>query len=62
MKTEFEHRHRDILTEYPAADPERAALALRDVPKASNHYIALMATCQLTKPAPGSLPGHVHFY
>ncbi len=32
METKFEQRLREILTEYPDIDPERAALALRSQP------------------------------
>ena len=48
VETEFERRLREIFTEYRGIDPERAALALKDQPEATNEQIA-----QLSRFRPG---------
>jgi hypothetical protein len=42
-ETEFERRLREILTEYPGIDPERAALALKNDPEATNEHIVRLS-------------------
>jgi hypothetical protein len=43
METKFERRLREVLTEYPDIDPEKASQVLRAQPGVSNYYIAILS-------------------
>ncbi len=43
METKFELRLREVLAEYPNADPEKVKAALHAQPEASNYYVAILS-------------------
>lgn len=43
METKFEQRLREVLAEYPNADPEKVKAALQAQPGASNYYVAILS-------------------